>query len=504
VKPSAFLSAKIAMRVCMVLVLMLGAACPGHAESIFPSWIADFAASRTEPARSVEDLALQIRSMAETVAALAAGATAEGHWRLINRAGETITTASAEEMRRVLASLVPDDSQRAKLRVLLTEETVFDHRDMLKELPPTADLSAMIGATTYPLVRSARGETSRLYAEVRASLVVDLATRNLFDEALAQLSRSVDKRRTRVIALEPTATAASAVAMPSDAAAGRMAVDRLDPARIAAAFSAIQGQTAVLTGRVTGDTLTFKPSSGSEASLSLAAVAKAAADADVDLVVLRSSSARQPGARNWLWLKSQVRGLDTALGRLTLADFIQSLGDSGRRFMMSVAHAGTGRAQVAIHPATDLANAPSTYPFSNTIGELVSEVAGRTPVTGIDGFLRSADRDRELQRRLVHGVPSVVQAVYLAAFALGLVGLGAARRWWRRLWPPETASDYGNSWGYRAAAVLRSLVFVALFLPLCGPFAALAALLGLGKSQPAALSSQPANQPADNAELQSP
>ncbi|HMS77966.1 MAG TPA: MFS transporter, partial [Burkholderiaceae bacterium] len=48
----------------------------------------------------------------------------------------------------------------------------------------------------------------------------------------------------------------------------------------------------------------------------------------VALVLLQSDKALQPGGRNWLWQTQEVKGLDDALNRSTLADFLDALGAS--------------------------------------------------------------------------------------------------------------------------------------------------------------------------------
>ena len=46
--------------------------------------------------------------------ALAAQATQEGHWRFVNKAGETFTAGTPEELKRVAAVLLPEAKADAK------------------------------------------------------------------------------------------------------------------------------------------------------------------------------------------------------------------------------------------------------------------------------------------------------------------------------------------------------------------------------------------------------
>src|SRR6266446_828192 len=60
---------------------------------------------------SLENAALHLRALpakAEGSAALAAQATQEGHWRFVNKAGETFTAGTPEELKRVATVLLPE------------------------------------------------------------------------------------------------------------------------------------------------------------------------------------------------------------------------------------------------------------------------------------------------------------------------------------------------------------------------------------------------------------
>src|SRR5262249_1453567 len=91
---------------------------------------------------------------------------------------------------------------------------------------------------------------------------------------------------------------------------------------------------------------------------------------------------------------------------------------------------------------------------------------------GLEGNVSSAERQRELDQRLIPGIPSDLQTGYLLLMIAGLCGLSKSRGWWRRLWPPEAASDYAGRTGYWAARTVRGAAFLLLFLPLTALVAA--------------------------------
>jgi hypothetical protein len=86
----------------------------------------------------------------------------------------------------------------------------------------------------------------------------------------------------------------------------------------------------------------------------------------------------------------------------------------------------------------------------------------------------SAARQDELDWRFIPLLPSALQLGYLVSFVLGLFGLPFLRVWWRKVWPPEMASEYASRVGLFLARVVRGLVFLIVFLPLAGIPAAIA------------------------------
>ena len=200
-----------------------------------------------------------------------------------------------------------------------------------------------VGKTAYPLLRRPGAAGERLLAQVRPHLLVELGDPGLFHEALFQLARPLKAAGIRVIALEPGGPGLLARAPRIDAASGRALTDAIDPDRLRHALAPLRGQTALVTGRVDGELLYFRPASGPERSLLLRDLTAAAEAADVNLVILKSAAPRQPGARNWLWQRAEVRGLDAALQRADLGDFLDALGASGGRMTVAATPQGALR-----------------------------------------------------------------------------------------------------------------------------------------------------------------
>jgi hypothetical protein len=102
---------------------------------------------------------------------------------------------------------------------------------------------------------------------------------------------------------------------------------------------------------------------------------------------------------------------------------------------------------------------------------VISEVAGTVVTNGVRMDLVSSKRRKELDARLLPGIPSNVQFFCIGAFALGLLGASVAWGWWSHIWPAERAGEYADRAGYASARIVRLALFVLVFLPVAGPFA---------------------------------
>jgi hypothetical protein len=408
-----------------------------------------------------------VKALPETTGAvaLAAEAGAEGHWRFVNRSGEVYTAGTADELLRVRDALLPGGTGR--LSLYLTPDTVFAQRALLGDLPADAELFIATRTGSHRILREAAEGGDRLYAEVRPGLRARLDSEDLFIETLVQLGQPLKPASLRIIALE-TGSADALTAVPRFDSATRMAlIDRIDPHRLAGALHAVRGQTVVLTGRIEGNALMFVDAAGGEGALALDAVRQAARAADVNLLFVRAGTPRQPGGRNWLWQTAGIPGLDTALKQPTFGDFLVAIGPKDVPLTVTALRAGSGRVILEAVPPAGPA-APLTDTLTGWVDALAGDVMARIAVAGFEADLRDAARQVELDRRILPGIPSALQIGYLVAFAMGLLGLATAWRWWARIWPPEERGDYASGAGYAAARSVRTVLFGLVFLPLAG------------------------------------
>lgn len=422
----------------------------------------------------LERAVAHLRNLPAKGAALSAHVTQEGHWKFANREGEVFTAASPQEMARVAPTLLPDAPAGQRLDLYLSEATLFADRALLADLPPAARLYVVTDKHAYPLVVRAESGGA-LHVAVRPNLLLETRQPALFEETVTLLERPLVRSSVRTLALEPGGPQTLAAYPRLDADTGAALVDAIDPATLADALTAVRGQTVLVTGRVDDAQLWFRPASGPEQSLRLPELTRAAADADVNLVLLNAEAPRQPGGRNWLWQRIAVGGLDEALKRATLGDFLDALGASRGPFRVGVEREAGGRIAIRAVPTggSDALTGVVGGLWTNTLSSLTGNVVTST----VEVHARDESRQRELDTRIVPGVPAWMQIVYLICFGAGVLAWPVASAWFGSLWPPEQRSEYGNRFGFRAAQAMRLAAFLALFLPIVGLPALLASFV---------------------------
>lgn len=452
--------------VVAVLAVAPASSLAGWRDTVWPSWLTGCGPHRADDFNAAAERITR-EPFDTTARVLAAEATQDGHWRLVNRAGETFTAANADELKRGIGTLAPIETNAGAksappaLSLLVTATSIFEGSTALAALPAEAELSALVGGTRYRLVRH---EAQSPLVLIRPRVALAVATRSQFDEAAALLELS-SKRGVRIVGLAPGGAAAFAEPVRAHYS-GAVTVETIDPDRLRHAIAPMVGSLLVVTGRISGELLYFQPERGPERSLLVRDLIAAAENADASLLMIGSVSGRQPGARNWLWLKAAIPGLDKTTGRTTLADLLEGLAGDGQPLMVTVSRQSATRTDLAIRP-TALPGAPGPG-ITGALTNFTADLTGRIVVTGIDARLSSASRESELASRLLPGIPATLQWAYLMACFLGLSGLATAWRWWARVWPPEDASEYGSAAGWHAARAARTMMFALLFLPVAG------------------------------------
>lgn len=397
--------------------------------------------------------------------ALAAHATPEGHWQFVNREGQVFTAGTADEMQRVMKTLSPQSVAVGESRMTLyvSEDSVFQNRSALNALPADAELHVVTGGGAFPVERIER--TIRLRAQLRPHIVMELIDRRLFDEAVSFLARSVNRSDVRTIGIARGGKTALPSALAFDPVTRFPVPDVLDPAAFDASFGRMRGRTAILIGEVADGRLVINTGDGEPLVRSLDALSQTARAHDVNLIVLHSDAGRQPGARNWLWQRMTVGGMEQAAKAVTQGDFVEALGAQRGGVMLSAVDDGAGRVHFTIRPeqANTVVGEATNY-IGDAVGRVTGEIVGRAA----DVYTRDRAAESELNARLIPGVPTYIQYPYLVSLVAGVLAWATARGWWGKVWPRSApAAQYGFFRRF-LRAVPRESIYWLLFLPVVG------------------------------------
>lgn len=402
---------------------------------------------------------------------LAAEITEEGHWRFVNKSGETYTAGTPEELQRAFTTLLPENAAGAekglKPAIYLTEQSIFKQRALLKDLPDHGPLFVVIDKKSYRLLLRGSGKGTRVFAALRRNLTIEMTAQAAFKEAYWQMNRAFRRADIRLLSLQPGSKGIVPAARRPGKAGAAIKPELADPFALAKSMASIRGQTVLLSGRIEGEFLHFQPAKGGPGAVRLAKLRAAADTADVNLIMLNASRAAQPGARNWLWQRTSVNGMERAMKAKTRADFIEALAGGRGAFVVKTKLYSDGR-RVSLETAPLASDSllPSTDGLSDIFSEGVSHLAGELVSQSIDAYFVSRDRQEDLDLRLVSWIPANYQGFYFGSILLALVSLPVSRGWWRRIWPLEERRDYAGRFGFYAARAVRFVVFVLVFMPL--------------------------------------
>lgn len=408
---------------------------------------------------------------ASTRGALAAHATPEGHWQFANREGQVFTAGTPGEMARVAVALLPESARESKLSLYLSEDSVFANSAALEALPGNALLHLVTGKGAVLL---GRDDSGALIAKVKPNVSLALEARQPFDDAMAFLARPLNKSNIRTLAVEPDGATGLSSAPKFDHDSKQPLVDAVDPDSIARALSSLRGQTALLVGRIDGNSITFQPSSGPEISRTLAELRSAARDYDVNLVVLHADTPRQPGGRNWFWQRIEIGGFSKAVAKATFADFVDALAARSGAMHLTAASDGHGRVQFA---AVAQARGGAVESVQSTLSDWTGYVTGEIATKAIHVYARDEERDRELDARLIPGVPAYIQIPYFAGIIAGLMVWAGTWPLWQRIWPLSTRRPDQRWIVHMLTNVPNFAAFLLVFLPIAGLPAFIASMI---------------------------
>ena len=239
--------------------------------------------------------------------------------------------------------------------------------------------------------------------------------------------------------------------------ASNLSVNSVAADGLLSAMKAIKNQTLVLSGRIVDGQLLGTGKS----SVSMEQLRKMADENDIHLFVLDSD---KPA----LVLKKVSGSMRKAVKNNliqfdTIGDFFNRLSDSSGTNKLELHASRSGRNQIAIQWKSDgvetnvNVGALTHMPLHLLLHSSLSHMPDRA-------------RSRELEDRIIPGIPSMLQFYVIASVVLGFTALGTSWRLWRKLWLLRARKEYKNLAVFLLLWPLHRLGFLLIFIPMFGLF----------------------------------
>lgn len=393
--------------------------------------------------------------------AVAAHAMPDGSWQLINRDGLSVTVPKGSDFTTALKSVGAGgvSSGDSRVALYLSEESVFANRGALSSLPNHADLYVVTHDGAFALTRTATANGVSVKAILKPNVIVEVVSREMFDETVFFLNRPLKAALVRRIAFDGSANKPLRSVPAIDPQTKLALTDAVNPDAVADSLAALKGQTTIVTGRIENGKLVVNAGSKGDVVLDIDALRRAARDADTNLIILGSDTSKQAIGRNWLWQDIKVDGVDDAAAQATLGDFLSSLGEKRGTFSLTTEADDFGRVRI-----TGVSDPARPAEGGNVLADIAQKVVETAVTSSIDVDARNSKTQKEFDGRLIPGVPTAVQVPYLVGLVLGLISFQVTGSWWKRIWPAAADSGSATRW-------VRRLIYVLVFMPLTGSIA---------------------------------
>ena len=353
-----------------------------------------------------------------------------------------------------------------QLKFYLSVDQLFDNNGT-KILSRIDGLHLLAKNKAYPLERI---ESFKPYwrVNVQDDLFLNFETREALEEGLWRLKSGFNKGNIRLISFLPE-TKELPNKLATNINGSQPSLTKINPDSLDLNFNILRHQTLIITGKRAGRFLEIKGINRKKTSVDLNELQETAKKHDINLIILESNSSAQPGSKVFPWNRSvRQTELEKAFSSDTYGDFISTL--SGRNKTTIEFDQKEGNF-VSFRLKPD--RSPDTVDSVMTATEVTSHLV--FSVGKIIGHTR--DHDREIDRRIFPGIPSWVHISYIINIISGLLVASLSVQVWRKIWPKIERDDFNTWWEFVCYYLVRSFLFMFVFLGLLGSLLLIAAFI---------------------------
>ena len=394
--------------------------------------------------------------------------------------GKELNIRSGDDLEGALASFQKslNKSSSGKASFFVSPDDLFHSSKSTKLLAKIKGLHVITGTKTSLPVSRIVGQNGAMHwgVEVRKGMIA--ATRDVggFSQALFRMNHAFNPADIHVVSFSKKAPDfPDAINL---AARGHVPDPTLiNPVKLEGAFKALRGKKLIVSGKVEGDVLLVKTSTGVE-RLPLRDLRAQARQANIDLIVLGGKSATQPGKRALFGLNNDKR-LAAAFSSERYGDFLTALGGRKRPMVMRLDAAGENHViWRSVPPKPD-----STPGLMERIEgqSIVGEIAQAAVQAGLKSVrekdepsfsvelnVKNKHWQKELDGRIISLIPVGVQILLIVNLIAGLLAWATSSWLWEKIWRLSDRSTFSSKWSWFGYRLGRNLVMIFTLMALFG------------------------------------
>ncbi len=354
--------------------------------------------------------------------------TPDGKLNFISDSGRSWSVNSPDEVASVLRdiktnSLLPNGKKAKTFKIFVSEDQLFRSNELslLKDLD---QLHLVRNDKSFPLkwVKNNRSEHWRV--ETSNNLFVDAKTPEALKEGLWRLSTSFNTGNMRLVSfssdfdgMPSSIQAVTEKAVPD--------LTRINPESIETSFNILRNQTLIVTGKRKGDLLEIKPE-----SLDINQLQNHAKENNVNLIILETENAAQLGSSRLPWKNVlKEKQLEEAFSTTTFGDFLSNFSQKKNPISLNLTNNSENYVAFRSSPSNVIDN-KNVISKSNTVTNLTAHIVVRS----ISLYTHNQSHQKELDSRIIEGIPSWIHTLLLSNIIFGVLALFLPDGFWLKLW----------------------------------------------------------------------
>ena len=408
-------------------------------------------------------------------ARVAVSTRSDGTLVLVAESGKQIVLDSSQDIRPILknlkdASRTADGKKVKELKFFTNEKSLFEHAKSHSLFAQLDNLNLVSSkGKILPLKAMTKGSGDHVFGvNVSKRTVVLASNGQQMKEALWRMGRGMNRGDVHLVSFDGTAR--STPNLLPVLTNGMPKPTLINPKKLNEALRTLRGKTLIVSGKVEGTDLVVDSAKDGRHVIQFDELKQLAAREDIDLFIVGKRSPKQPAVKTWFGspFESQMK---KAFQANTYGDFLSALHGEKKLLTIDTKLAANNRLtfqSLSGESVEKLGGLTSFIKEIDIVGALAGRVVSKLSEISLDLNVKDKERASELNARIIPGVPSILQYLYIANIIFGFVGWTVSRWVWHKIWPPRARTDFSSLISFIGMKLLRFAVFVFGLLGLFG------------------------------------